>query len=109
MQPSLTSEVLTIKPIDILLQVLAVIVSPTRELSSQIFNVAQPFIATLKGLTSMLFVGGVDVKADRKRLAEEGANILVGTPGKLNDIMQNEDTLDYKNFEVVSYTMEACV
>lgn len=109
MQPSLTPEVLTIKAIDVLLQILAVIVSPTRELSSQIFNVAQPFIATLKGVSSMLFVGGVDVNVDRKRLAEEGANILVGTPGKLNDIMQNEDTLDYKNFEVVSEMMKACV
>ncbi|CAO2204531.1 unnamed protein product [Urochloa humidicola] len=83
-------------------EVLAVIVSPTRELSSQIYNVAQPFIATLKGVSSMLLVGGLDIKAELKRVEEEGANILVGTPGKLFDIMQREDTsLDYKNLEIL--------
>ncbi|CAO2208895.1 unnamed protein product [Urochloa humidicola] len=83
-------------------EVLAVIVSPTRELSSQIYNVAQPFIATLKGVSSMLLVGGLDIKAELKRVEEEGANILVGTPGKLFDIMQREDSsLDYKNLEIL--------
>ncbi|CAL4951782.1 unnamed protein product [Urochloa decumbens] len=83
-------------------EVLAVIVSPTRELSSQIYNVAQPFIATLKGVSSMLLVGGLDIKAELKRVEEEGANILVGTPGKLYDIMQRDDaSLDYKNVEIL--------
>ncbi|CAO2161173.1 unnamed protein product [Urochloa humidicola] len=83
-------------------EVLAVIVSPTRELSSQIYNVAQPFIATMKGVSSMLLVGGLDIKAELKRVEEEGANILVGTPGKLYDIMQRDDaSLDYKNLEIL--------
>ncbi|CAL4965446.1 unnamed protein product [Urochloa decumbens] len=83
-------------------EVLAVIVSPTRELSSQIYNVAQPFIVTLKGVSSMLLVGGLDIKAELKRVEEEGANILVGTPGKLYDIMQRNDaSLDYKNLEIL--------
>ncbi|CAL4958408.1 unnamed protein product [Urochloa decumbens] len=83
-------------------EVLAIIVSPTRELSSQIYNVAQPFIATLKGVSSMLLVGGLDIKAELKRVEEEGANILVGTPGKLYDIMQRDDaSLDYKNVEIL--------
>lgn len=81
-------------------QVLAVIISPTRELSTQIYNVAQPFFATLKGVSSMLLVGGTDIKGDLKKAEEEGANILVGTPGKLVDIMTNVDTLGFKNFEV---------
>lgn len=68
---------------------------------------AQPFFATLKGVSSMLLVGGLNINAELKRLEEEGANILVGTPGKLFDIMHREGTLDYKNVEVVSETMEA--
>jgi ATP-dependent RNA helicase DDX55/SPB4 len=71
--------------------------------------VAQPFFATLKGVSSMLLVGGLDIKAELKRVDEEGANILVGTPGKLYDIMQREDALDFKNLEVVLEMMEACV
>ncbi|KAK3160424.1 hypothetical protein QOZ80_1BG0059270 [Eleusine coracana subsp. coracana] len=82
-------------------EVLAIIISPTRELSTQIYNVAQPFFATLKGVSSMLLVGGTDIKGDLKKAEEEGANILVGTPGKLVDIMTNVDTLGFKNFEIL--------
>ena len=110
LHPPLTSEVLTNSPIVFFLsQVLAVIVSPTRELSSQIYNVAQPFFATLKDVSSMLLVGGLDIKAELKRVDEQGANILVGTPGKLCDVMQREDTLDFKNLEVVLEMTEAYV
>lgn len=48
----------------------------------------------------MLLVGGVEVKADMKKIEEEGANILIGTPGRLHDIMNRMDILDFKNFEV---------
>ncbi|KAK6926854.1 protein of unknown function DUF4217 [Dillenia turbinata] len=82
-------------------QVLGMIISPTRELSSQIYNVAQPFISTLPNVSSMLLVGGVEVKADVKKIEEEGANLLIGTPGRLYDIMDRMDVLDFKNFEVL--------
>ncbi|KAJ4842688.1 DEAD-box ATP-dependent RNA helicase 18 [Turnera subulata] len=82
------------------LQVMGIIISPTRELSSQIYSVAQPFIATLSNFKSVLLVGGVDVKADLKRIEEEGANLLIGTPGRLFDIMERLDILDFRNLEV---------
>ncbi|KAJ1417714.1 RNA helicase, DEAD-box type, Q motif [Sesbania bispinosa] len=83
-------------------QVLGIIISPTRELSSQIYHVAQPFISTLVNVKSMLLVGGVEVKADMKKIEEEGANILIGTPGRLYDIMNRMDVLDFKNLEITS-------
>ena len=76
------------------------IISPTRELASQIYHVAQPFISTLANVKSMLLVGGVEVKADMKKIEEEGANVLIGTPGRLHDIMNRMDILDFKSFEV---------
>lgn len=83
-------------------QVLGVIISPTRELSSQIFKVAEPFIATLSNVRPVLLVGGVEVKADMRQIEEEGANLLIGTPGRLNDIMdQMDDTLDFRNLEIL--------
>ncbi|OAY46319.1 DEAD-box ATP-dependent RNA helicase 18 isoform X1 [Manihot esculenta] len=82
-------------------QVMGIILSPTRELSSQIYNVAQPFIATLSNVKSILLVGGGDVKADVKKIEEEGANILIGTPGRLYDIMERVDFLDFRNLEVL--------
>ena len=49
------------------LQVGAIIVSPTRELSRQIYNVAEPFIQSVPGLTSCLLVGGSDPAEDAAR------------------------------------------
>jgi ATP-dependent RNA helicase DDX55/SPB4 len=48
-------------------QVGAIIVSPTRELSRQIFQVADPFIQSVPGLTSCLLVGGSDPALDAAR------------------------------------------
>lgn len=80
---------------------MGVIISPTRELSSQIYDVAQPFVSTLPNFKSVLLVGGVEVKADLKKIEEEGANLLVGTPGRLFDIMERIDGLDFRNLEIL--------
>lgn len=77
-----------------------VIISPTRELSSQIYHVAQPFISTISNVRAMLLVGGLDVRTDMKKIEEEGVNILIGTPGRLYDIMERMDILDFRNLEV---------
>ncbi|KAK9189582.1 hypothetical protein WN943_018180 [Citrus x changshan-huyou] len=82
-------------------QIMGMIISPTRELSSQIYHVAQPFISTLPDVKSMLLVGGVEVKADVKKIEEEGANLLIGTPGRLYDIMERMDVLDFRNLEIL--------
>ncbi|KAJ6822901.1 DEAD-box ATP-dependent RNA helicase 18-like [Iris pallida] len=82
-------------------QVMGMIVSPTRELSSQIYHVAQPFFSTLPGVKTVLLVGGFDIKTDMRRIEEEGANILVGTPGKLHDVMERLDILDFRSFEIL--------
>ncbi|PON79120.1 DEAD-box ATP-dependent RNA helicase [Parasponia andersonii] len=82
-------------------QVMGLIISPTRELSSQIFNVAKPFVSTLPNFKSVLLVGGTNVKADVKKIVEEGANLLIGTPGRLLDIMERVESLDFKTLEVL--------
>ncbi|KAG1371525.1 DEAD-box ATP-dependent RNA helicase 18 [Cocos nucifera] len=82
-------------------QVMGMIISPTRELSSQIYHVAQPFFSTMPNVKSMLLVGGVDIKIDVRKLEEEGANILVGTPGKLHDVMERLDILDFRSLEIL--------
>ncbi|GLT78900.1 hypothetical protein SLA2020_504180 [Shorea laevis] len=82
-------------------QVMGIIISPTRELSSQIYNVAQPFISTLRNVKSMLLVGGGEVKSDMKKIEGQGANLLIGTPGRLYDIMERMDVLDLRNLEIL--------
>lgn len=84
--------------------IMGVIISPTRELSTQIYNVAQPFVSTLPNVKSVLLVGGRDVRADMNTIEEEGCNVLIGTPGRLSDIMERMDILDYRNLEVAILT-----
>ncbi|KAG0613699.1 hypothetical protein M758_6G123000 [Ceratodon purpureus] len=82
-------------------QVGAVIVSPTRELASQIYHVLEPFLTTLPGIRAMLLVGGTDVTAEVAKLKQSGANVLIGTPGRLYDIMERVSALDFRNLEVL--------
>ncbi|XP_042439053.1 DEAD-box ATP-dependent RNA helicase 18-like [Zingiber officinale] len=82
-------------------QVLGMIISPTRELSSQIYHVAQPFFSTIKNVKCALLVGGLDIRADKEKIETEGANILVGTPGKLCDVMERLDVLDFRSLEIL--------
>lgn len=82
------------------MQVGAVIVSPTRELASQIYHVLEPFLTTLPGTKAMLLVGGTDVTAEVAKLKQTGANILIGTPGRLYDIMERVSALDFRSLEV---------
>lgn len=80
---------------------MGMIISPTRELSSQIYHVAQPFFSTVQNLKSILLVGGLDIRTDIRKIENEGANILVGTPGKLHDIMERLDVLDFRSLEIL--------
>ncbi|KAJ8426432.1 hypothetical protein Cgig2_021039 [Carnegiea gigantea] len=82
-------------------QVLGIIISPTRELSTQIHNVALPFISTLAIVKPVLLVGGREVKNDIKKIEEDGANVLIGTPGRLFDIMDRIDILDFRSLEIL--------
>ncbi|RZC79302.1 hypothetical protein C5167_003518, partial [Papaver somniferum] len=58
-------------------QVLGMILSPTRELGIQIFNVAKPFISTLVNVKPVLLFGGQSVRADITKIEAEGANLII--------------------------------
>lgn len=62
------------------------IISPTRELASQIAVEAQGIVP--QGFKVVTCYGQTNVKADVRNLAG-GADILVGTPGRLNDLISN--------------------
>ncbi|XP_017879215.1 probable ATP-dependent RNA helicase DDX55 homolog [Ceratina calcarata] len=66
----------------------AIIISPTRELAVQISEVLQQFLANIPGLKQALIVGGTTVTEDADRL-KTGANIIVATPGRLEDLLSN--------------------
>ena len=83
----------------------AVIISPTRELARQTFEVFQHFIQHADHpLTSVLLTGGADVGQDVARCEAEGCNIIVATPGRLNDVMNRgtrSSSIDFRACEVL--------
>jgi len=64
----------------------ALIVSPTRELATQISQVLQEFLDDLN-LKQMLMIGGHSMAKDLKKFKCDGANVIVCTPGRLEDIL----------------------
>lgn len=68
----------------------ALIISPTRELAVQIFEVLDKFLEhdKLSFLRQKLLVGGNSIEEDIKSLVADGPNILVCTPGRLEDLFQ---------------------
>ncbi|KAL9073838.1 MAG: hypothetical protein Q9161_002670 [Pseudevernia consocians] len=75
----------------------AVIVSPTRELAAQIHTQIET-LASPANLSTVCVYGGVP--KDPQRLALKIAHIVVATPGRLNDLI-NEGSADLSNVNYV--------
>lgn len=65
----------------------SLIISPTRELAKQIFNVAQE-IAKYSKLNVGIFIGGTNIVDDIKNIKE--CNIIIGTIGRINHLFQKK-------------------
>lgn len=72
----------------------ALVITPTRELGQQIYDVVNVFLSELEGrFTSALFVGGIgSINEDIKKLETSGANILVATVGRLEDLLTRSNS-----------------
>ncbi|KAI4482669.1 hypothetical protein M0804_008522 [Polistes exclamans] len=66
----------------------AVIITPTRELAVQISEVLANFLNKLLLLKQVILVGGTTINEDIEKL-KDGANIIVATPGRLEDMLSN--------------------
>ena len=64
------------------------IISPTRELTLQIYNEARKFVHETIYRPVVVY-GGTSV-GHQLRMVERGANIVVGTPGRLLDFLQRK-------------------
>ncbi|PSR77127.1 P-loop containing nucleoside triphosphate hydrolase protein [Coniella lustricola] len=67
----------------------AIIVSPTRELAEQIGAEARKLCAHT-GVIVQTAVGGMNKPMMLRRTRQEGCHLLVGTPGRLNDLLGDE-------------------
>ena len=83
-------------------QVGAVVVSPTRELARQIYDVVVPFLATVPGLAPPLSLSEARAASiDARTFAVAAAVTLIGTPGRLDDIMTRSKAMDVKKCELL--------
>jgi len=67
-------------------EVQALVLAPTRELANQIFIVMKA-LSDFMGVKLHLCIGGTSVRDDQRKL-EGGVQIVVGTPGRVNDMVQ---------------------
>ncbi|KAI8371620.1 P-loop containing nucleoside triphosphate hydrolase protein [Radiomyces spectabilis] len=76
-----------------------IIVSPTRELALQIFGVAKELMKYHQH-TFGIVIGGANRKAEADKLVK-GVNLLVATPGRLLDHLQNTRGFIFKNLKAL--------
>ena len=72
-----------VKPLDVYSLVLA----PTRELATQIYNVFGKFYENNDTINTILLVGGVPINENINTIHSSGCNIIIGTPGRVMDII----------------------
>ncbi|KAJ5488851.1 ATP-dependent RNA helicase dbp7 [Penicillium diatomitis] len=74
----------------------AIVLAPTRELCKQISVVLENLLRCATWLVAGTVIGGEKKKSEKARL-RKGLNILVATPGRLVDHLDNTQALDVSN------------
>lgn len=70
-----------------------VITAPTRELATQIFEMAKVMTEILPELRVRLYVGGRERSKDIEQLEKSQPHIVIGTPGRIKDLFLNGGAL----------------
>ena len=74
----------------------AIILAPTRELCKQISVVLDNLLRSAHWIVAGTVIGGEKKKSEKARL-RKGLNILVATPGRLADHLDNTEVLDVRS------------
>ena len=67
--------------------------APTRELAQQIYSVLESLCRGCNWIVPGIVTGGEKKKSEKARI-RKGINILVATPGRLADHIDNTESLD---------------
>jgi len=66
----------------------AIVLLPTRELAQQVYTVVQGLSTYMEGFKAVLAIGGV-MGGDQVRELQNGAQVMIGTPGRVYDLIAN--------------------
>lgn len=78
------------------LPVFVLILCPTRELASQLAAEAKALLRYHSGIGVQTLVGGTRFKVDQQRLEADPCQIIVATPGRLLDHIENKSRLSVR-------------
>lgn len=78
----------------------AIIISPTRELALQIFGVVKEIMGNGHHQTFGIVMGGANRNAEVDKLGK-GVNLIVATPGRLLDHLQNTSGFVFSNLKTL--------
>jgi len=76
----------------------ALILSPTRELCLQITNEMKQYSKYVKGLHTVAVYGGASI-TEQARDVKKGAQIIVATPGRMQDMI-NRNLVNIRNIQI---------
>jgi ATP-dependent RNA helicase DDX55/SPB4 len=90
-------------------QIMALILSPTRELAQQTYTVAKELFSYCQQPEPLLLVGGSSasgsasttrpVTADLQNFQKLGSTVVIGTPGRVQDVLTRYDAVDTSELE----------
>ena len=75
------------------------ILTPTRELAEQVFNVVKIFLGYVKPFKAINLIGGKGIYSQINQL-KRNPQIIIGTPGRINDHLERK-SLNLKNCSLV--------
>ena len=81
-------------------EVVAMILVPARELAIQVNTVLSSFLEIFPYLRLYSCIGGMKISDDIDQYKEKGANIIIGTVGRIWDFMERS-ILSFKNIQVL--------
>lgn len=67
----------------------ALIICPTRELATQVFELVRQLISYTDNINTALLIGGQDIRHQFRDL-RKAPKIIVGTPGRINDHLERQ-------------------
>lgn len=80
----------------------AVIISPTRELAEQLYNVAMQIAnCSPKEITIAKVIGGIDRDSEVKKYEKMQPQIVIGTIGRIHDLVISSNTLKIHNAKTI--------
>ena len=77
------------------------VISPTRELASQIGDEAEKLLTFHRYMSVQVVFGGTKTTRDVSRLKSKLPTVLVATPGRLKDLLQTANNINGRKFSKI--------